>query len=129
MAAPRSLWNDRAIDVLKERVDDIAGELIPLKELPAAVARVAVKVDGLAETTREMREAHVRAEKQEVRRVTALHRRFDQQDQDHKAVIDGLRNHSTPQKGRWAWRDVFAVIAVISSITVPLAAAYIGVAS
>lgn len=123
-------WNDQAVDGLKDEIDDCKHELDSLRELPASVARVATCVEKLEKTTDEIRQDAKDAERQEVRRIEALHRaleravenvnkRFDQSDEDHRKVMKQLaaRRNGAP-KERMGWKEI---LAGVGAFTLPAA--------
>lgn len=131
----RDRWTDQALDRLAGEVDDTKNELLPLKELPAATAEIARGLEDLVETSRDMRRAMERAADLEERRIKGLHRdnrelrkellgRFDKVDRDHETAakaVAAATGQPVPA-GRTDWKTV---LAAISALTVPLAAAII----
>jgi ABC-type transporter Mla subunit MlaD len=131
MTPPPKDWNDKALDGLAERVGDVADEVAAMRELPAAVGRLAATVEGLSQSQRDLHAAHVRAGEDEVRRFVAVrddlgkvskavsdlartvNDRFDRVDLAHENAARGKR------RGVWGI-DWPTVLAVVSGITVPI---------
>lgn len=131
---PLERWNEQTLGVALEgavkRIENVEDEVAAMRELPAAVGRMAATVEGLAESHRNLHAAHIAAGNDEVRRFEAMRRdlgkvsdalaalattvaeRFDRVDLAHANAVPKRR-------GPWGV-DWPMVLAVVSGITVPI---------
>lgn len=130
--------------MLKDRVDDLEHEIGALRRLPERVASLASEAAAVAEAVRDLKAAGIRAEESEVRRVTALRNdlqqalkriddRFDASAEDRRDVTKALGELtsivaalSQQPPRRFAAVDWKTVLAVVSGVSIPVAAAIIG---
>jgi hypothetical protein len=124
-----------ALEGAVKRIENVEDEVTAMRELPAAVSHLAATVEGLSDSHRELRSAHLEAGKDEVRRFEAMRRdlgkvsdavtdlaktvaeRFDRVDLAHE-------NAAPKKRGLWGI-DWPMVLAVVTGITVPIVAVLI----
>jgi hypothetical protein len=110
MTPPREEWNDRAVDGLNKRVDDLSIELDIVRRLPQAVARVDERTEALEQDAARLQRAAEAADAREERRIRELRSYVDRR----------LDERPTPRASWGAF-----LLAFMGTVVVPLAGALI----
>jgi hypothetical protein len=106
----RSEWNDRAIDGLAKRVDDLGIELNIVRRLPQAVAKVDERTEALETDAMRLQRAVEIADAREERRVREL-----------RSYVDKRLDERPAAKTSWGP----FLLAFMGTVVVPLLGALI----